>query len=119
MCLIFIDRFRISVIENAFANQVSDISVFVKGTITRSLTDDTVGDNHQRFIIQMSNSQTLLIEHNIDIGPRVTGVNIGTLVYIHGDYVWNNQGGLIHWTHKDPAGVHENGWIIIGNSKFE
>jgi hypothetical protein len=109
----------ISEIESAYSNQDSGISVIVKGTITKILSDDTVGDKHQRFIIILSNSQTLLIEHNIDIAPRVIGIKIGSLVYVHGDYIWNNQGGLIHWTHHDPSGLHENGWIVFGDIKFE
>jgi hypothetical protein len=40
-------------------------------------------------------------------------------VYIHGDYVWNDQGGLIHWTHHDPTGVHESGWIVLGDKKYQ
>jgi hypothetical protein len=109
----------ISIIEAAYSNQDSGISVIVKGTITRILSDDTVGGSHQRFIIILSNSQTLLIEHNIDIAMRIQGINIGSLVYVHGDYIWNNQGGLIHWTHHDPDGIHENGWIYYENTKYE
>jgi hypothetical protein len=76
----------ISVIEAAFANQDSGISVTVKGNITRILGDDTVGVRHQRFIIELSNGQTLLIEHSIDIAPRVQGINVGSVLYAHGDY---------------------------------
>jgi hypothetical protein len=109
----------ISEIESAYANQDTNLSVTVKGTIIAILSDDTVGDKHQRFIIKLSNGQTLLIAHNIDIGARVAGIAVGSIVYVHGDYIWNSQGGLIHWTHRDPAGVHENGWVVFGNTKFE
>jgi hypothetical protein len=109
----------ISAIEAAFTNHDSDVVVTVKGTVTRILSDDTIGGNHQRFIIQLSNQQTILVEHNIDIAPRVTGIEVSSLVYVHGDYVWNDQGGLIHWTHHDPNGVHENGWIVLGETKYQ
>jgi hypothetical protein len=109
----------ISTIESAFTNQQSEISVTVKGTITRLLSDDTVGDRHQRFIIQLSNNQTILITHNVDIAPRVSGISVGDTVYVHGDYVWNSQGGLIHWTHHDPSGIHENGWIVFDDKAFQ
>ena len=109
----------ISEIETAFSSQRNDFTVTVKGTITRILSDDTAGDKHQRFIIKMSNDQTLLITHNIDIAPRVAGISIGSLIYAHGDYVWNSEGGLVHWTHHDQNGVHENGWIVFDGDKFQ
>jgi hypothetical protein len=109
----------IAEIEAAFANRDSNVSVIVKGTITRILSDDTAGDQHQRFIIQLSNGQTLLIIHNIDIALRVAGIDVGSLVYVHGDYLWNSEGGFIHWTHHDPAGLHENGWIAFDGIKYD
>jgi hypothetical protein len=108
-----------SEIEKSFANQDSGVSVFVRGLILSILSDDTVGESHQRFIIKLSNSQTLLIVHNIDIAPRITGISTGSVVYVHGDYIWNSQGGLIHWTHHDPNGIHENGWIIFDDNKYQ
>ncbi len=109
----------ITEIEQAFASQNSDISVFVCGSVKSILSDDTVGDAHQRFIIELSNGQTLLIVHNIDIAPRVSGLSKGSIVYVHGDYIWNSQGGLVHWTHHDPRGTHENGWIIFKDEKYQ
>jgi hypothetical protein len=109
----------ITAIEAAYTNHDSDISVTVKGSLTRILSDDTIGDKHQRFIIELSNGQTLLIAHNIDIGSRVVGIAIGSTIYAHGDYICNDQGGLVHWTHRDPSGKHENGWIVFNNEKYE
>lgn len=109
----------ISEITTAFERHDSDIIVTVKGTVATILSDDTIGDNHQRFIIKLSNSQTILITHNIDIAPRVNGIIVGSSVYVHGDYVWNSQGGLIHWTHHDPDGQHENGWIVFNDIKYQ
>jgi hypothetical protein len=109
----------ISAVESAFTNKSQDLSVVVKGAVTSLLSDDTEGDKHQRFIISLSNKQTLLITHNIDIGTRVTGVKVSSVVYVHGDYIWNDQGGLIHWTHHDPMGKHEDGWIVFNGVKYE
>jgi hypothetical protein len=109
----------ISEINTIYANRDSGVEVTVKGNITKILSDDTVGGKRQRFIIQMLNGQTILITHNIDIAPRVVGITIGSRVYVQGEYIWNNQGGIIHWTHHDPAGVHKNGWIVFGDNKYQ
>jgi len=109
----------VSEIEKAFQNQRSNFSVTVKGTVTRILSDDNSGDRHQRFIIKLSNKQTLLIAHNIDIAPRVSGLSVESVVYAHGDYVWNDEGGLVHWTHLDPDGSHEDGWILFNGKKYQ
>ena len=109
----------ISTIESLFADKDSNVTVTVKATITAILSDDTVGDRHQRFIIRLSNGQTLLVAHNIDIGARVVGISTGSVVYVHGDYIWNSQGGLVHWTHRDPDAIHENGWIIFAGVTYD
>jgi hypothetical protein len=100
-------------------NQTSKVTVAVKGTIIKVLNDDNDGARHQKFIIKLSNSQTLMISHNIDIAPRVPGIAVKKDIIIHGEYIWNEQGGLIHWTHHDPSGKHANGWIIFNNKKYQ
>ena len=99
-------------VERAFADHTSGAEVTAEGAVTRVLADDTgPAGTHQRFIMQMSGSaQTLLIDNNVDIGKRVP-VAAGDPVIVHGEYVWNDQGGLIHFTHHDPAHTHEDGWI--------
>ena len=45
---------------------------------------------------------TVMIAHNIDRAPRVP-FKKGDDVTFRGEYVWNAQGGVVHWTH-DPRG---------------
>lgn len=98
-------------IGRAFANRASDVQVEGKGTVVRILSDDVNGPRHQRFIVELASGQTLLITHNIDIAPRINGLEVGDRVSFNGEYVWNAKGGVIHWTHHDPRGRHVAGWI--------
>ncbi len=82
----------------------------VTGFVKRLLSDDEEGSRHQRFIIDIGNRRTLLIAHNIDLAKRVP-VGLGDRVHIRGMYEWNNLGGLVHWTHHDPFGHEEGGYV--------
>ena len=100
-----------SAIGRAFASGASDIQVEGEGTVTRVLPDDLNGSRHQRFIIQLASRQTLLVTHNIDIAPRIDGLQEGDSVSFNGEYVWNAKGGVLHWTHHDPQRKHVAGWV--------
>ncbi|NIL94741.1 MAG: DUF3465 domain-containing protein [Woeseiaceae bacterium] len=80
------------------------------GFVKKLIPDDNDGARHQRFILDMANRQTLLIAHNIDLAERVP-VAIGERISFRGMYEWNELGGLVHWTHDDPMGVEEGGWV--------
>jgi hypothetical protein len=81
------------------------------GTVVRILSDDNDGSRHQRFILRLAGGRTLLIAHNIDLAPRINGIQPGDTVEFYGEYASNAQGGVIHWTHHDPQGRHAEGWL--------
>lgn len=98
-------------IANAFRDGTSGAEVTGAGTVDRVLSDDNEGSRHQRFILRLASGQTLLVAHNIDIAPRLVDLNVGDSVAFKGEYEWNAQGGVIHWTHHDPGGTHVAGWL--------
>jgi len=98
-------------IGRAFNSRTSDIQVEGEGVVSRILSDDLNGSRHQRFIVRLGTGQTVLITHNIDLAPRIDGLREGDMVAFNGEYVWNAEGGVIHWTHHDPQGRHVTGWI--------
>jgi len=95
----------------AFENQQSNLQIQGDGIVSRILPDDTKGSQHQRFILKLSNGQTLLIAHNIDLAPKIENLHVGDTVEFYGEYEWNSKGGVVHWTHHDPSGRHETGWL--------
>ena len=106
-------------IGRAFARHDSDVQVRGEGTVTRLLADDLNGRRHQRFIVRLASGQTVLLTHNIDIAPRVEGLKEGDKVRFNGEYVWNEKGGVIHWTHHDPQGRHVAGWVIHDGKTYK
>ena len=105
-------------LQEAYARRQGDIQVEGSGRVVRVLRDDTDGSRHQRFIIELGSGQTVLVSHNIDLAPRVEGLRVGDEVTFYGEYEWNPQGGVIHWTHHDPAGRHVDGWIRHRGSTY-
>lgn len=89
-----------------------------EGTVVRILEDDTKGDQHQRFIIRQDSGRTLLVAHNIDVAPRVERLFEGATVRVFGEYEWNDLGGLVHWTHADPEGRFDGGWIEFRDQRY-
>ena len=98
-------------IGRAFKNRTSNVQVEGAGVVTRILADDLAGSRHQRFVVGLASGQTVLIAHNIDLAPRVSDLQEGDSVSFYGEYVWNEQGGKVHWTHHDPKGRHVTGWL--------
>ncbi len=100
-----------ALLERAFAEKLSNLQVEGRGVVTMILPDDNKGSKHQRFVLRLASGQTLLVAHNIDLAPRVEMLAIGDEVAFFGEYEWNSKGGVLHWTHHDPAGRHAAGWL--------
>ena len=98
-------------IRQAYINKRSNIQIGGDGVIVKVLKDDLKGSKHQRFIVKVSDKNTVLIAHNIDLAPRVENPQKGGQISFYGEYEWNNKGGVIHWTHHDPAKRHPDGWL--------
>ena len=106
-------------IAEAFAEHRSGVPVSATGTVTRILPDDLNPPRHQKFLVRLSNDQTVLISHNIDLAPRINTLQENTPVAFSGDYEWNDKGGVVHWTHHDPDGKHVAGWINYGGYLYQ
>lgn len=89
------------------------------GEVVALLEDDSDGSRHQRFILRLASGQTLLVAHNIDLAPRISELEAGDTVSFYGEYAWNEKGGVLHWTHRDPRGNHPGGWLKHQGRRYE
>lgn len=100
-----------TLLAQAFQQRRSNFLVTGSLPVSRLLPDDNDGSRHQKFILQTSTGQTVLVAHNIDLASRVPNLKVGDIIEFKGEYEWNEKGGVIHWTHHDPANRHAHGWL--------
>jgi hypothetical protein len=108
-------------LAEAYRSKRSGMMVEGRGTLARLLADELEGDRHQRFVVELDDGQTVLVAHNIDVAPRVPleRSDVGAPIEFRGQYQWNAQGGVLHWTHRDPAGSHPGGWLRFRGKTYE
>lgn len=108
-----------SEIASAFASRQSNLQVLGEGEIIKLLPDDNKGSRHQKFIVRVPEGITILIAHNIDLAPRVPSPREGDMLEFYGEYEWTEKGGVVHWTHHDPAGRHPDGWLRYREQTYQ
>ena len=99
-------------LQDAYDNKQSDLQLRGTGKVIKILPDDLKGSRHQKFILKLASGQTLLVAHNIDLAAKISGLRVSDQVEFYGEYEWDAKGGVIHWTHHDPNGRHEDGWLV-------
>ena len=107
------------IFDELFAAGRSDAIITGSARIVRVLSDDNKGSRHQRLLVETPAGTTVLIAHNIDLAPRVPNPRVGDVIGFKGEYEWTEKGGVLHWTHHDPAGRHPGGWLEFDGERYE
>jgi hypothetical protein len=106
-------------LAQAYDQQRSNVQVQGEGVVIKILKDDSQGSRHQRFLLRVASGQTLLVAHNVDLAPCIESLREGDRVAFNGEYEWNDKGGVIHWTHRDPQGRHAEGWLEHAGRRYQ
>jgi hypothetical protein len=104
----------------AYAAGRSKVEVVADGAITRVLgVQPGAISPHQGFLLRLGSGCSLIVrvEANTDFtGPMPLAP--GERVVVKGEYEYYPLGGVIHWTHRDPRGRHEGGYIEAGGRSY-
>lgn len=103
-------------LDRAIGERRSNEWVEVSGTVVKLLPDDRKGTRHQRFLLLLADGTTVLVAHNLEIAERAP-LREGQEARLRGEYEWNEKGGVLHWTHHDPKGRHQGGWIEVNGQR--
>jgi hypothetical protein len=99
----------------------SHAEVVAGGTVTRVLgTEPGVSSPHEGFLMRLNSScdLTIRVEANVDFTGQFP-LKTGDSVVVKGEYEYYPRGGVIHWTHRDPRGRHEGGYIETGGRFYD
>ena len=107
-----------NVVQQAYAARRSGEWLETSGRVGRVLRDDNEGARHQKFILELDDGHTVMVAHNIDLAERIP-LRKGMALTVRGRYEWNERGGVIHWTHHDPDGRIQGGWIMLDNVSYQ
>ncbi len=114
-----VERATDDALARAYDQHLSNVRVEGSGVLAKVLKDDDDGSRHQRLIVRLPSGQTILIAHNIDLAPRVQSPREGEAIRFSGEYEWNDKGGVVHWTHRDPSGRHPAGWLRYDGQLYQ
>lgn len=106
-----------SLISQAYSDRVSNIMVETEAVVRALKPNLDDIERHQNFVIELENGHQLEVLHNLDLARGVP-VKPGAIIRLRGEYDWTPRGGVIHWTHNDPAGEREGGWIEYQGRKY-
>ncbi len=106
---------------DAFNAQRSHVEVVATGTVYRILgTRGGPNGSHEGYLMRLDGTckASVKVETNVTLTGPVP-LTTGESVVVKGEYEYTRLGGVIHWTHHDPAGRHEGGYVKAGNAIFQ
>jgi hypothetical protein len=105
----------------SFSSQASKQEVLAEGRIAYVLgTSNGPSGEHEGFLLKLSGDCDLLVrvETNVDITGPVP-LRAGETVTVKGEYEFEPTGGVVHWTHHDPAGRHIGGYVLAAGKLYQ
>ncbi|HET6274680.1 MAG TPA: DUF3465 domain-containing protein [Candidatus Cybelea sp.] len=104
----------------AYAAGRSHVEVVADGSVTRLFgVQPGRTSPHEGFLFRLASGcdTVVRVEANTDFTGPIPLAQ-GDRVTVKGEYEYYPLGGVIHWTHRDPRGRHEGGYIETGGKLY-
>jgi hypothetical protein len=96
--------------EVAFSGTVTSQPHFFFGKNTQAM--------HEAFEVRSDDGHDVEIVDNVKLAPRVP-VAVGDRIGVQGELIPDaSHGPLVHWTHHDPSGHHEDGFLDFDGRRY-
>jgi hypothetical protein len=101
----------------------SHVEVTANGSVARMLgTRPGRSGNHEGFLLHLSGSAgrglTVRVEDNVDLTGPIP-LSEGQNVVVRGEYIFDQRGGVVHYTHRDPRGRHVSGYVLVDGKFYQ
>ena len=101
----------------------SRVEVTASGAVARVLgAREGRSGAHLGFLLHLAGSEgrglTVRVEDNLDLTGPIP-LSEGEFATVRGEYVYDPRGGLIHYTHRDPRGRHDAGYVQAGGRIYQ
>jgi hypothetical protein len=93
---------------------------FVEGggmVVVKLLPDDRNGLEHEKWVVRLSNGQTMQAVYNLDMCEYVP-LKVGDVVSMGGQFLWTNEGPMLHWLHFDPRQNRPDGYVELNGKVY-
>ncbi len=75
---------------------------------------------HEGFLLRLGSGCDLVVR--VEVNTDFTGpipLSRNERVIVKGEYEYYPRGGVIHWTHRDPRGRHDGGYVYAGGRLYD
>jgi uncharacterized protein DUF3465 len=104
----------------AYTGARSGIEVVAAGKVTRLLgVAPGRTSPHEGFLLRLDSGCDVIVR--VEVNTDFTGdipLDPNEHVVVKGEYEYYPLGGVIHWTHHDPRGRHDSGYIDAGGRMY-
>jgi hypothetical protein len=109
-------------VYTAWRAHESRVEVTAEGSVARVFgVREGPSGMHEGFLLHLRGSAghglSVKVEDNTDITGPIP-LQPGDELELRGEYIYNDLGGLIHYTHHDPSGRHAGGYIQVGGKTY-